>query len=395
MKTGAAILPSLLNEAGITINGSNPWDVQVRNEKLFSRIWREHSLGLGEAYIDGWWDCERTDQFINRLLHGKIQARIRGNLALMLQALPSLLLNLQSKARARIVADRHYNLGNDLFSAFLDPYMQYSCAFFDGTDSLEEAQLKKLEMICTKLDLAPGDHLLDIGCGWGGLARYAAEQCGCKVTGVNISKEQLAFGRESCKGLPVQFVDSDYRDITGQFDKIVSVGMFEHVGERNYATYLDVVHRCLKPDGIFLLHTIGSNSTTKGASEAWLSKYIFPNSKLPSAAQIASTAEDRFIIEDWHNFGPHYDKTLMAWHERFQNAWPQLKGSKYDERFKRMWDYYLLCCAATFRSRQTQLWQVVMTAADSGRAQPPYCRTTPGQRQASDIAIPIQGDTAA
>lgn len=374
----AEIVTSLLSEAGIRVNGPNPWDLQVRNQQLFSRIWRQHSLGLGESYIDGWWDCERADQFIDRLLHGNIQARIRGNLALLLQVLPSLLLNLQTKARARIVADHHYNLGNDLFAAFLDPYMQYSCAFFDGTDDLEQAQLRKLDMICTKLDLAPGDHLLDIGCGWGGLARYAAERHGCKVTGVNISREQLAFGRESCKGLPVELVDSDYRDIEGRFDKIVSVGMFEHVGARNYATYLDVVHRCLKPDGIFLLHTIGSNTSRKGGNEAWLSKYIFPNSMLPSAAQIAKAAEGRFVIEDWHNFGPHYDKTLMAWHERFQAAWPGLKGPRYDERFKRMWDYYLLCCAAAFRSRQTQLWQVVMTSAGSGRPQPRGCRTAPG-----------------
>ncbi len=376
----ANILSALLNEAGITVNGSNPWDLQVRNEQFYSRIWRERSLGLGEAYIEGWWDCERADQFIERLLHGDIQARIRGNLAVLLQVVPSLLLNLQSKSRARIVVDRHYNLGNDLFAAFLDPFMQYSCAFYEGTDDLEQAQLKKLDMICTKLDLAPHDHLLDIGCGWGGLARYAAERHGCKVTGVNISKEQLAFARESCKGLPVGFEDADYRDITGRYDKIVSVGMFEHVGARNYATFLDVVNRCLKPEGIFLLHTIGSNTTRRHGGDAWLSKYIFPNGKLPSAAQIARTAEGRFIIEDWHNFGPHYDKTLMAWHERFQNAWPELKGRKYDERFKRMWEYYLLSCAASFRSRHTQLWQLVMTTAASRRSQPPHCRARPSGR---------------
>ncbi len=327
--------------------------------------------------MDGWWDCERVDEFIYRLLRSGIENNVRGNLGLLLRALPWLLLNLQSKARARIIADRHYNLGNDLFAAFLDPYMQYSCAFFEGTDDLEQAQLNKLEMICAKLDLAPGDHLLDIGCGWGGLAKYAAERYGCTVTGVNISKEQLAFARDFCKGLPVRFLDCDYRAIEGQFDKIVSVGMFEHVGSRNYRTYFDVVRRCLKPDGIFLLHTIGSNTSGRGGSEPWISKYIFLNSMLPSIAQIAKAAERGFVIEDWHNFGPHYDKTLMAWQARFQAAWPRLEGLKYDTRFKRMWDYYLLCCAAAFRVRHTQLWQVVMTRSGTGRPQP-CCRREHG-----------------
>lgn len=369
------ILKTLLEDAGVRVNGSNPWDIQVYNPQLYTRVWRKHSLGLGESYLDGWWGCERPDQLLARLLKSNIPAKVRGNIIYMLHMLPALFLNLQSKARARIIADHHYDLGNDLFQAFLDPYMQYSCAFFDETDDLEQAQLNKLDMICTKLDLKPSDHLLDIGCGWGGLARYAAERYGCTVTAVNISREQLAFGRQACHGLPVSFMDCDYRNIKGQFDKVVSVGMFEHVGARNYATYLDVVARCLKPDGIFLLHTIGSNKTQKGGNEAWLSKYIFPNSEIPSIAQIAELAEDHFVIEDWHNFGPHYDKTLMAWYDRFQQAWPALQQNpKYDDRFKRMWDYYLLCCAATFRSRQTQLWQVVMTAADSGRAQPLYCR---------------------
>ncbi len=374
------LLTSLFGEAGITVNGRQPWDIQVHNANCYARILREKSLGLGESYMEGWWDCERVDEFIHRLLRSKIETRIRGNLGYLLRALPWLLLNRQSKARARIIADRHYNLGNDLFAAFLDPYMQYSCAFYDGTDDLEQAQLNKMEMICAKLDLKPGDHLLDIGCGWGGLAKYAAEQHGCKVTGVNISSEQLAFGREFCQGLPVDFIDTDYRAIEGQFDKIVSVGMFEHVGVRNYATFLDVVYRCLKPDGIFLLHTIGRNTSGTGGGEPWMTKYIFPNGMLPSAAQIAGMAEGRFVIEDWHNLGPNYDRTLMDWHTRFQAAWPDLQGPSYDQCFKRMWDYYLLCCAASFRSRQTQLWQVVMTRDGSGRAQPLRCRPATGCR---------------
>jgi cyclopropane-fatty-acyl-phospholipid synthase len=372
------IIKELLAYAGITINGPNPWDIQINDKRLYARIWRDKNLGLGESYMDGWWDCEQVDEFIYRLLRSGIDDQVRGNLSYLLCALPWLLLNRQSKGRARIIADCHYNLSNELFSAFLDPYMQYSCAWFEGTDDLEQAQLNKMEMICAKLELSPGDRLLDIGCGWGGLAKYAAERHGCTVTAVNISNEQIAFGRNFCKGLPVEFVDCDYRAINGSFDKIVSVGMFEHVGSRNYETYFDVVRRCLAPDGVFLLHTIGSNASGRRGGDPWISKYIFPNGMLPSIAQIAAVAENRFVIEDWHNLGPNYDKTLMAWHSRFLAVWSTLEGKLFDERFKRMWEYYLLSCAATFRARHTQVWQIVMTRIGSGRMPPSRCRVFQG-----------------
>jgi cyclopropane-fatty-acyl-phospholipid synthase len=290
----------------------------------------------------------------------------------LVRAAPWRLLNLQSRRRAHIVAERHYDLGNDLFFAFLDQYRQYSCAFFDGTDDLEQAQRNKLALITRKLQLRPGDRLLDIGCGWGGLARYAAETCGCLATGLNISQEQLRFAREFCQGLPVSFADRDYREMDGQFDKIVSVGMFEHVGLRNYRTFFKTVRRCLEEHGVFLLHTIGSSESGQGGSEPWTSKYIFPNGMVPSIAQIATAAEGLFVVEDLHNLGPHYEKTLLAWNDRFQRAWPELKA-RYDERFKRMWEYYLLACAGAFRARHIQLWQFVMTREGSASPQP-VCR---------------------
>lgn len=365
-------MQALLEQAGITVNGSNPWDMQVRDERLYARLWRDKSLGLGESYMDGWWDCARVDELVCRLLRGGIERRIRGSLRFMLRAAPWCLFNLQSGARARIIADRHYDLGNDLFFSFLDPYRQYSCGYFEGTDDLNRAQMNKLALICAKLNLSSGERLLDIGCGWGGLARYAAERFGCGVTAVNISEEQLRFARGFCANLPVSFQNRDYRAIAGRFDKIVSVGMFEHVGWRNYRAFFKIVHRCLEEHGIFLLHTIGGNMSGRGGSEPWISKYIFPNSMLPGVAQIAGVAEGLFMIEDLHNLGPHYDKTLMAWNDNFQKAWPRLKD-RYDERFKRMWEYYLLCCAGAFRSRETHVWQIVMTMRGSGRAQP-ACR---------------------
>ena len=214
--------------------------------------------------------------------------------------------------------------------------------------------------------------MLDIGCGWGGFAKYAAENYSCHVTAVNISGEQLRYASEFCKGLPVHFENCDYRAVAGRFDKIVSVGMFEHVGQKNYRTFMDVVHRCLKDGGIFLLHTIGSNTSRTGC-DPWITKYIFPNGMLPSIVQITKAVEGLFVIEDWHNLGPHYDKTLMAWNDNFQQVWPKLQ-EKYDTRFKRMWEYYLLSCAGAFRARSNQVWQIVMTKAGTGASQPERLR---------------------
>lgn len=366
------IMRKLAESAGITLNGPNPWDIQVNDDRMYKRIYRDKNLGLGESYMDGWWDCERIDEMIFRALRGNIESELSINLQDAIRVLPSVLFNLQSTTRARIVAEHHYDLDNDLFHAFLDPYRQYSCAYFEGTQDLEQAQENKLAMISEKLSLTESDRVLDIGCGWGGFARYAAERYGCEVTAVNISQEQLSYGREFCAGLPVHFVDCDYRAIEGRFDKIVSVGMFEHVGYKNYRAFMEVAHRCLEENGTFLLHTIGSNTTAKQTCNPWITKYIFPNSYLPSIAQIASAAEGLFVVEDWHNLGAHYDKTLLAWNDNFQEAWPQL-DERYDTRFKRMWEYYLLSCAGSFRARSIQLWQVVMTMSETGTPQP-SCR---------------------
>jgi cyclopropane-fatty-acyl-phospholipid synthase len=237
--------------------------------------------------------------------------------------------------------------------------MSYSCAYWLHAQTLEEAQRAKLDMICRKLELKPGERLLDIGCGWGGLARYAAENYGVEVFGITVSKEQLKLARERCAGLPVTLELMDYRELSGRFDKIVSVGMFEHVGPKNYDAYFAVAERLLEDAGLFLLHTIGNYITSRRV-DPWIEKYVFPNGWLPSAAEITRAVEGKLLVEDWHNFGPDYDRTLMAWWENFERAWPTL-ADKYDERFHRMWRYYLLCCAGVFRSRQGQLWQVVLS----------------------------------
>lgn len=354
-----AVVEKLLGGAGIAINGSAPWDIQVMNEGLYARVLKDGSLGLGESYMEGWWDCLRIDEFVCRLLRGNLEKKIRGSLKTFLFTLSVRLFNLQSPSRASIVARRHYDLGNDLFFSFLDPANQYSCAFFQGTEELEEAQRKKMGMICRKISLKPGDEVLDIGCGWGGYARYAAEHYGCGVTGVNLSEEQISYAREHCRDLPVKILREDYRRIKGRFDKIVSVGMFEHVGRKNYRTFMRIVHSSLKEGGIFLLHTIGGNVSGYNA-DPWMNRYIFPNGSLPSMAQISRAIEKLLVIEDIHNLGPHYEKTLLAWNDRFQKAWERL-ACRYDRVFKRMWEFYLLSCAGAFRSRHIQVWQIVMT----------------------------------
>jgi len=359
-----AILRDLTAEAGVSINGDAPWDIQVFDDDVYRLVLTKGSLGFGEAYMDGMWGCDPLDQLFQRLLSSHAEEKIDNwsRLRLLGEILRHSLFNLQSSQRAFQVGEQHYDIGNDVFEAMLDPSMSYSCGYWHNATGLADAQQKKLDMICRKLELQPGERLLEIGCGWGGLAHFAAQHYGVEVVGITVSKEQQKLARKRCAGLPVAIELMDYRDLAEKFDKVVSVGMFEHVGPKNYATYFDTVHRALKDDGLFLLHTIG-NAVTSPKTDAWIDKYIFPNGKLPSAKEIASVLERRFLIEDWHNFGPDYDRTLMAWWDNFEQAWPGLQ-EKYGERFSRMWKYYLMSCAGFFRSRQGQLWQLVLSKTE-------------------------------
>ena len=354
----------LLSQADIKINGARPWDIQVHHADFFKRVFQQGSLGLGESYMEGWWDCERLDILFCKILKAKLDKQVPGNLKDILRVVSARLFNLQSRSRSWIVGKEHYDIGNDLFALMLDPHMQYSCGYWRHAQTLEEAQNAKLKMICEKLQLEPGMRLLDIGCGWGGLAAYAARNYGVSVDGVTISREQQKLAQQRCEGLDVNILLQDYRDLNTTYDRIVSVGMFEHVGPKNYETYFSVVDRCLKPNGLFLLHTIGSNQTGLSV-DPWINKYIFPNGCLPSIRQIASVSESRLVMEDWHNFGSDYDKTLMAWHERFNQAWSGLSSNN-TPRFRRMFNYYLCACAGAFRARDIELWQVLFSRGTEG-----------------------------
>ncbi|TNJ36972.1 cyclopropane fatty acyl phospholipid synthase [Prosthecochloris vibrioformis] len=348
----------LLSRAGVTVDGTNPWDIRVHTEKFYKRVFTESHLGIGESYMDNWWDCDALDQFFYRILRARLDQNVL-QITRVLSNVAGLVLNLQKPSRAYIVGERHYNIGNDLYEAMLDKHMLYSCAYWNGADTLDEAQENKLRLIFNKLQLKPGMHLLDIGCGWGGAARFAALHYGVKVTGVTISREQKKKADELRNGLPVDIHLMDYREIRGMYDRIYSIGMFEHVGVKNYTHFFDFTRNCLKNDGLFLLHTIGSNRSSKN-TDTWTHKYIFPNSMLPSSRQITAACEQRHIIEDWHGFGNEYSRTLLAWHRNFERHWSEL-GHRYDERFYRMWRYYLLSAAGSFRARNVQLWQVLFS----------------------------------
>ncbi|OIO41572.1 cyclopropane-fatty-acyl-phospholipid synthase [Candidatus Pacearchaeota archaeon CG10_big_fil_rev_8_21_14_0_10_31_9] len=352
----------LLEKAGVEINGRNPWDIQVHNPRFYSRVLSQGTLGLGESYMDGDWDCQALDQFFYRALKTELDKELRITLPLIKNAIKAKLINLQSPRRAFQIGERHYDTGNDLYQAMLDKRLAYTCAYWDnGATNLDDAQEAKLELVCKKIGLKEGEKVLDIGGGWGSFARYAAEQHGANVKATTVSKEQAELGRTLIKeARGVEIALEDYRDTKGKFDHVVSLGMFEHVGPRNYRTYMKKVSSLLEEDGLFLLHTIGSNKSS-AVGDLWVSKYIFPNSKLPSQKQIAEAAEGLFIEEDSHNLSTNYDKTLMAWCRNISSNWNELSKEKYDERFRRMWEYYLLSCAGAFRARKIQVWQKVFS----------------------------------
>jgi cyclopropane-fatty-acyl-phospholipid synthase len=355
------LLSDLLEPADVRINGDRPWDMQMYDPSVYDRVLRDGSLGLGECYMAGLWDSDQLDETFTRLLSHDLDQRVHGLARLRFLALwlSYVLSNRQSRARAFQVGEHHYDIGNDVYTAMLDETLSYSCGYWAEADDLATAQQSKLDLICRKLGLREGQDLLDIGCGWGGLCRHAAAQYGARVTGITVSKEQARLAEERCAGLPVTIRLMDYRDLDGQFDHIASVGMFEHVGPKNYRTFFRTVSRLLRDEGLFLLHTIG-DAATVSTPDPWIDRYIFPNGKTPSAQQMARALEGSFLIEDWHNFGQDYDRTLLAWWRRFDAAWPSLRSS-YGDTFYRMWKYYLHSCAGFFRSRQGQLWQIVLT----------------------------------
>jgi cyclopropane-fatty-acyl-phospholipid synthase len=349
----------LLARADVQLGGSRPWDLQIHDERVWTRLLRDGTLGAGESYVDGWWDTPDLDQFIDHILRARFDESLRENWTLVAQAVRARVLNLQSITRSFDNGQHHYDIGNDLYEAMLGGRLLYTCAYWHNATTLDEAQDAKLDLVCRKIGLAPGMRVLDLGCGWAGFAAFAAERYGVTVTGYTVSQEQVRWAKDHYPKLPIDIRLDDYRNATGTFDAVVSIGLMEHVGWKNYRGYMQLVDRLLAPRGVAFVHTIGGN-VPRSHIEPWFDKYIFPNAVLPTLARLATAMEGIFIPEDVHNIGEHYDRTLMAWWHNFDAAWPTLRA-RYGETFYRRWKYYLLSCAGAFRARSQQLYQLVMT----------------------------------
>jgi cyclopropane-fatty-acyl-phospholipid synthase len=368
------IVSDTFNRAGIRIDGSNPWDIRVNNERFFSQAMRG-SLGFGESYMDGDWDADELDTLFRRIMRMQVTRSSLVILNRVWHDARARLFNPQSRSGSLAIAETHYDLDHRLYEQFLGPYNQYTCCFFNKAKTLEAGEVEKLEMLCNKLDLGPDDRVLDIGCGWGGFAKYAAETRGCEVTGVSISKEQIAYAREYTAGLPVKIIEADYRDLpemfgAQHFDKVLICGMLEHVGYKNYRRMMTIVHQVMKDDGRFLLHTIG-NSQNTAIVDPWIEKYIFRNSMAPSIEQLARAFEGLLVVQDWENYGLYYAPTLAAWQKNFEDHWDEIAAidseRPFDERFRRMFNYYFLSCKAAFETEHIFLWHVVLTKKGLGR----------------------------
>lgn len=357
--TSKQVIQEMAKVADVEVGGSRPWDIKVYNEEFYERVVRDQSLGLGESYVEGWWDSDQLDETIHKVVKAQLANQFKPSWKMMWAYCKAKVFNLQSRRGSQRVIDEHYQLGNDLFENMLDGRMTYSCGYWKQAKNLDEAQEAKYDLIAKKLYLKPGMRVLDIGCGWGGFAKFIAEKYKVSVVGITLSTNQAEYAKEVCKGLPVEIRVQDYRDMDEKFDRVVEIGMFEHVGVKNHRTFMEVTHRCLDEGGLAMVHTIGSN-TSAVTGDPWIEKYIFAGGKLPSIAQIGTSIEGLFVMEDWHNFSADYDRTLMAWYARFNQNWPKLQEN-YSSQFYRMWKYYLLCCAATFRARHTQLWQIVLS----------------------------------
>lgn len=365
MNKDKQIIESLLGSTSITLNGSNACDPQIHNDSFYARVLREGSLGLGESYVEGWWDCEALDEFFYRVLAVDWGILSKHTWKFVFDFGLNKILHAGAKSRGVETGARHYDIGNDLFRAMLDKRLTYTCGYWKNAQDLNAAQEAKLDLVCQKLGLEREQKILDIGSGWGSFIGYAAERYEVTAIGVTVSRQQRVLAQTLYKNLPVETRLQDYREITGRFDHVVSLGMFEHVGYKNYRAFMKLVDKVLDDDGLFLLQTIGGNHSVE-RTDPWIDRYIFPNSMNPSIEQIGNSIEGLFVMEDWHNFGEDYDRTLMEWHKNFERNWHTIE-SRYDDRFYRMWTYYLLTCAGTFRARKNQLWQIVLSKEKARR----------------------------
>lgn len=333
-------------------------DIFYNNDKnkILLDVANRGNLALGEHYMQGNWHSPDLFNLFVKIINNK--KNYGGNGSNYFKYFTGL----ANQTNSEEMINSHYNLGNDFFESWLDKNMQYSCAYWNKDNmTLDEAQIQKMDLIGKKLKLEPGMLVLDIGFGWGSLANHLATKFNVKVIGINLSSEQYNYALEKYgNNNNVQYIYGDFADILKynyKFDRIVSVGFYEHLDNDRYGDFYNIVATCMKEDGICLLHTIGTDSNNKGTEE-WINKYIFTRGRIPNLCDISqNTAKFDLTIEDVHNFGYNYYKTLIAWYNRFKKTHDKNKNPV----FHRMWEYYLLSCAAGFYTKHLYLWQFIIT----------------------------------
>ncbi len=347
----------------------------VHDDAVFARILHDASLGVGETYMEGLWDVEddRLTDFMGILMSNALAEHVKEDAGLAMRIVVQRARTMPlSAARSRRNVAHHYDLGNAFYALWLDPTMTYSCAYQEREqDDLATMQFQKYERISRKLQLSPGDRLVDIGCGWGGMLTHAASRYGVSGTGVTLSTEQRQLAMQSVlrdgHGRQIDIRLEDYRELRGTFNKFVSIGMFEHVGARYYRTYCRKGADLLEDGSIGLLHTIGMTGDPHARTDPWVTKYIFPGGYLPHLEQIVSALNEAGLtVAHVENWKPHYAVTLRKWRENFVENIDRIRalGPQYDTRFLRMWDYWLQSSEASFSFGDSQLYQVLFYKGD-------------------------------
>ena len=340
-------------------------EIIIKNDIFFNKLLDRGELGLAESYMDGDWESNDLGNLLKKLmfyqdiLESKAKYQTINFLYLKIFSTYESFFNTNTLIKSPENIQKHYDVGNDLYNKMLGTTMQYTCAYFNKDDmTLDEAQESKMDLIAKKLDLKEGMDVIDIGCGFGSMANYLAKKYKVKVTGVTLSPEQKNFSDEYFGNENVSIEVKDYRLVRGKFDRVYSVGMFEHIGSKNYKEYFDKCYDLLKDDGIMFCHTMGISRPNYHQNEYFASKYIFPEGELPDMLNLTEGYSEKWRLEDFQNIGISYSKTFDAWRENIGN-WETLEG--YDERFKRMWEYYLHLFAENFRCQNFLLFQNVFT----------------------------------
>lgn len=355
------IISNLLEKMDIQVGGNRAWDIQIHSPDFARRVMTMGGLGLGDSYIEGDWDANSVDSFINHILRARLDKEIK-SFGMSISSLKSRFHSLAKGQKPWKFQDVLRNLPNEFFEAILGTNMSFTSGYWAaGAKTLEEAQQARRDMTCKKLNLKQGMRLLDAGSGWGGFSAFAAEHYGVECVCISSFKGQHEWASQHYAHLPIEFVQNESLMLDGMFDCIVSIDRFEHLPQKNYRVYLEMGDRILEEDGLLLLQSTGKNERRLNGKH-WFDTHILQNNSLPTIAQIAGATNGLFVMEDMHNFGSDYDKTLMAWYQNFEAAWPALqKQYKFDEKLYRTWKYYLLSSAGAYRANDLQQWQCIFS----------------------------------